>query len=1717
MKKPLIYSACLALSVLGLTLNAGAQGSVGYVQAWDNNDPNPPGDGTWDTNTASWTPSGATQGSVVAFTNGNFALFAAGSTVSPTNTITIPGPVTIGGLGIGSVNGVATGATISNLNLTGTGSLVLPSGQWEVNCGGVSGFAAGDQIFVNVPITGTGGLVQRDSGSLYLLASNSYSGGTTITGGQILWYNNSNSFGTGPFTNLGSQSILIAGSPGVVTLTNAFVMNNAGGIMNFGSGQTTLTGPWTLMTSPQIKNNGANTTTVTFAGPISGAFGVFYQAPNGGKIVLSGSNTYTGASYVGNTTGTGPHTVSVSSINSVANPPQQASSSLGKPSSVAAGTISIGVSNSPGALIYTGAGETSDRVINLAGGTGGATIQMDGTGPLVLTSSFTVSSNGAKTLTLQGSSTATNTIMGVIPNSGSGATILSKAGTGTWVLTGTNTYTGGTTNGAGTLIVNAIADSPGASSIGISGTLTMGSSATSTGEVLNYIGTSNITTSRSVVINGSTTTLAVFNLGGQTLTLGGVVSGAGTPEVTNGTLILNGNNTYAGRTQVDSGATFMVGGAGKLGSGNYNHTCVVNGTFIYNSSSAQTNTGNFTGSGGFIQEGSGTVTLSATSTLTGPVTIGSGSTLIVSTNNNVPDYFPSANYAGNFTNNGSFVFGITNAQTISGPFTGTGSVTVNGSGALTLGNSSYTGATTIAPGSTLILNGTSSFASTSSLSIGTGGLLDVSALGLPTLNVNTTSLTASGSSTAAASINGAASSAVNLGSQPISLTFAPTSFTGDSTHPALILPQSSLTLSGNLVTVNNAGGSPLGVGNYTLIQPANGTTGTVNPNVAVTGAGIQGGLYALVQITGGNVVLSVLQPANVGPTWNGNDYATSHNWGHGQNWAGGVPPDATGDQVIFANTAPQSPVLDSSYSVYSLTFNPGTASDNLVASGGSILGVGAGLTNSSGNPQTLALPVNLVQLGSPNVASQWDVTGGNITATGVISDSGTGLSVSGGNTLTLSGANTFTGGTTVNASTLSVNSISDGPSAVGPSGTLTLSNGATLSFTGVSGTTARTLTTGMGTATDIINIPSGSQLSFAQVHNNGDSAAQMLTLTGGGTLTLAGTVDNNGLTMAISQGKVVITKASTPTVHGLGAGTTTVGTGSGGNSAGLQLAGTGNNALYSGALITVSSPDGYLDLNGQSDSFSTLTLSGAGPSSTGALINSASSTLASITNSGGAVILAGDTMIGGPGNIRLASAVNGTNVSLTYAGGATLTLAAVGNYNNGTTVTSGGTLQVTAGSTTLNSGAGSGTITLNGNAILNLSMTNTTMNPPISGGSSSAVDIFMGVGNLWLSNAPASQLNNFAGTYDVNTTATNGGQLVIGAATQIMTINPSSIWRIRAGAVVDFNVGQSNPGTVYLYGAPYTGATLGSLRLDDSVQSGNVILMGDSQIGNGSAVGPSTISGIISGGFGFTKVSPNPVVLTATNTYTGKTAINVGALTLTGTGSIDTSSNISIAAGATFDVSGLASSTYTLSASNTLSATGTASAAATINGASGGTVSLASQPISLTYTPTSTNGDASHPSLNVAQATLQLNNNVITVNNASAQPLGLGTYTIIQDVPGLITGTPNATPVVTGTGLAAGTAGSISVSGGAVNLVVSTNVVPNPPTISSVVKSGSNFIFGGTNGPANGTYVVLTSTNVSTHLNLWTPVSTNTFSPTGAFSVTNSITNSRSFFVIQIP
>src|SRR5207253_1094110 len=347
----------------------------------------------------------------------------------------------------------------------------------------------------------SGALTKAGTGTLTLSnTGDTYTGQLTVQAGTLKIDTINNASANG---ELGNNALsVILGDTGGVTGTLEYTGATASSTKKF----TMATGGTGAF---QVDTAG---TTLTLSGVIDGAGALLKTGA--GTLNLSGANTYTGKTSIQN------GTLSVSSLNKVTG--GSASSSLGAPTTVANGTIDVGSTTNSGTLLYTGSGETTDRVINLAGTTGGAVVQNDGTGALTFSSNLTATGAGSKTLTLQGSNTGSNTISGIIvDNSSSNTTALIKAGTGTWVLSGANTYTGGTTLSAGTLQ--------------LSGSGTLGSS------------------SGALTVNAGT-----LDLNGTNQTVGGL-NGSG------GTILNNSTGTIYGSVSIASSGAILEAGTGSTG------------------------------------------------------------------------------------------------------------------------------------------------------------------------------------------------------------------------------------------------------------------------------------------------------------------------------------------------------------------------------------------------------------------------------------------------------------------------------------------------------------------------------------------------------------------------------------------------------------------------------------------------------------------------------------------------------------------------------------------------------------------------------------------------------------------------------------------------------------------------------------------------------------------------------------------------------------------------------------------------------------------------------------------------------------------------------------------------------------------------------------------------------------------------------------------------
>ena len=298
-------------------------------------------------------------------------------------------------------------------------------------------------------ISGSGGLIKIGGGNglVTLSGTNTYSGPTSVNAG-ILKLTKPAALYNAVEANWTAANLTV--------VSGATLRLNVGGASDFSGTQvgTLLTNLTSGLASNGMRggsiigldtSNGNATISTIITDSSAGVLNLSKFGNN--TLTLSGANTYTGKTiiYFGGS-------LSVSSLNSVnGGTPLLASSSLGAPTTVPNGTIDLGDgSNSGGAtLIYTGTGETTDRVLRLAAqGTNNHAINQSGTGLLKFTSPFTINGNTNQGLTLTGSTAGTGEIAAALPMIGGS---LTKSGTGTWTLSGTNAYVGNTTVNAGTL------------------------------------------------------------------------------------------------------------------------------------------------------------------------------------------------------------------------------------------------------------------------------------------------------------------------------------------------------------------------------------------------------------------------------------------------------------------------------------------------------------------------------------------------------------------------------------------------------------------------------------------------------------------------------------------------------------------------------------------------------------------------------------------------------------------------------------------------------------------------------------------------------------------------------------------------------------------------------------------------------------------------------------------------------------------------------------------------------------------------------------------------------------------------------------------------------------------------------------------------------------------------------------------------------------------
>ena len=286
-----------------------------------------------------------------------------------------------------------------------------------------------------------------------------------------------------------------------------------------------------------------------FAGKIEGEGALTVSGPGGTSQYITGNaaHTYSG----GTTLSSGTAAV----IQSTSNGTGEALSS--GPFGVGTLYLSGGSIRASSTVATYLIGNTVSMDADTTVPTGGAAFEIGGA----------VTLTGNRTLT---QSSANNvTISGAIGDAGSGYA-LTKAGTGTLTLTGSNSYSGGTTIKNGSVILSGGNDrllTTGSVVLGdtsTSGKLVLGDATTARNQTLAGLTTTG--SGGSVVgANATTDSLLTLNIASGTNSFGGTLGGVGTNENKlaltksgGGTLELSAANTYTGATTIKAGTLTLT-------------------------------------------------------------------------------------------------------------------------------------------------------------------------------------------------------------------------------------------------------------------------------------------------------------------------------------------------------------------------------------------------------------------------------------------------------------------------------------------------------------------------------------------------------------------------------------------------------------------------------------------------------------------------------------------------------------------------------------------------------------------------------------------------------------------------------------------------------------------------------------------------------------------------------------------------------------------------------------------------------------------------------------------------------------------------------------------------------------------------------------------------------------------------------------------------------
>jgi autotransporter-associated beta strand protein len=1187
---------------------------------------------------------------------------------------------------------IAALANSGNTNSAGTPTAVAPLTQnHSANWGSGWGSHAAGSMQVAAPgnvtptfATSTGGSYSINIAAVEFLAETT-PGSTWVqtTGGAQSWITGANwILGTAP-TPLAIDTVDFSTVNLAANTTLTLGADRTGGLWKFGD--TTGAETWTINsgnsitlggTTPTIEvvNNSAQLNCV-----VAGSAGL--TKTGAGTLHLNASNTYGGVTRIN---------AGTLQATTLAN--GGSASSIGSASTAATNLILNG-----GTLEYSGAAVSTNRLFSLQAS---STIDASGTGAVNFTNASAIgfnSSTTAKTLTLDGTNTGSNNITAIIGDN-TGATSLTKSGTGTWMLSGANTFTGATIINGGTLRLANLAAVQNSSGLNINngtnaGTLQLATNTAFATFPLLGGGSSaqgTILSDRASAGAGLTHVLGVANFGTNTYNFAAgtnVTSGTAGISFTSVNLSGGGNGTTVFNPTT---ANLSIVGAVTIPSGGTTKTLNLGGTSTGSSIS------------GAIDDGIGTLSLTKSSTSTwvlsglsataasnygGGTTIDGGTLRITTT---------SPSLAGGLTF-GSAVGG-TNVGTLdlsaaSATFAGAFVARTNSANAITLGSGrtlQLNGAFTVGYNATAIPN------TTTELDVTGAGTLSIGTSSTPT-NANFqigNGATSNVGNAGILDLNGLANFYANLGTGLFRVGSPTNSGSANGGGSTVILATNSTIQAATMLLGGPDGSANGGATAVQSLKLGSGTNvinlDTLNLGGLGTADGRSNGSITFNGATGTLKMRSQTDPINGRATLNMGVRVMDT----------GVPAFAH----LFDTTAHSADLLFGTMTIGSRSttgtftggvtaefrFDSGTlnANDLIVGSRGgttAAASTGTGIVSLGGGSATFNNTTGPIRLGVNTVAGgngtgTLNISGGTVS---VLANAGTSIRIA---DATVAGG-TATGMLNLTGGTLTVAGDILRGAATGTSNATARLSGGTLNMgghdIGAAGTGAVTFIAESGTLQNVASI-------------NGTGG---LTKTTTGTLTLSGTNTYSGVT-TVSAGVISIGSAS---AFGTTAGNTVIAPGA---------------AVFAGSAVantTIAEPfqiagTGVTGAIQVGNSITGVSFSGAVTLGADATIHADGSTSSSFT--GGISTNGFALTFSGSGAVNVATnGISGSGSVIKNTGGLT-TLSAVNTFTGNTTVNAGSLvladnaqLKFVLGSSSgsNNSISGAGTVTLNGDFVIDTS------------------------------------------------------------------------------------------------------------------------------------------------------------------------------------------------------------------------------------------------------------------------------------------------------------------------------------------------------------------------------------------------------------------------------